>query len=465
MARAYIAWAKHWPCALLLSGMLASGCATAVAPVPELPSLPLLATAAPHPEPRLPPADVTPVESGPELPGEALTLDRLVALAAAQNPDLAAAWARAEMARGRLVQAGLYPNPVLSWAASDLDHHHSAAGKQGPLVQQQIVTAGKLRLDQAAAREGVAAADWQALTRWYDVVTRIRLAYFELAAAHRDVAANEQDVRIAEEGLSVARRLQQAGVGTQPDVLRALVDRDQNQIQLAVAQQRLHTAWRQLAVAVGVPALPPGEPASDLEAAAPRYEWEPVRQAVLERSSEIQDARAAVRQAEAQLRRALVENVPNLQLQAQPYYDFIEQDAQYFFQAGAMLPIFNKNQGNILAARANLARAREEVRLAELRLTDRLAVAFQRYQAAREQVETYRERILPNAAESLRLVRLGYERGDPKYDYTSVLQAQRILVQARLAYVQVLGELWRGVSEIAGLLQQDQLDAFPCSPR
>jgi outer membrane protein TolC len=38
-----------------------------------------------------------------------------------------------------------------------------------------------------------------------------------------------------------------------------------------------------------------------------------------------------------------------------------------------------------------------------------------------------------------------------------VLQAQQTVVQARLTYVQVLGELWRAVAELAGLLQQDQL--------
>ena len=52
-----------------------------------------------------------------------------------------------------------------------------------------------------------------------------------------------------------------------------------------------------------------------------------------------------------------------------------------------------------------------------------------------------------------RLVRKGYESGDPKYDFTAVLQAQQTLAQARLAQVQALGNVWRAVSEIAGMLQ------------
>ena len=63
------------------------------------------------------------------------------------------------------------------------------------------------------------------------------------------------------------------------------------------------------------------------------------------------------------------------------------------------------------------------MQLVELRLTERLTLAFQRYENARRQTEAYEKQILVNAAESLRLVRLGYDRGDPKYDYTTVLEA------------------------------------------
>jgi outer membrane protein TolC len=90
----------------------------------------------------------------------------------------------------------------------------------------------------------------------------------------------------------------------------------------------------------------------------------------------------------------------------------------------------------------------------ELRLTDRLSTAFLRYRDARQQAEAYEKRIVPHALESLKLMRRGYESQDPRYDYTAVLQAQNILAQARLAYVQALGAQWRAVVDIAGLLQE-----------
>src|SRR5262245_5490856 len=76
------------------------GCVTTQAPAPA-PSL------------NLPPAEVIPPVCEPD--GEVpLTLKNLLALAEKNHPVLAIARARIEAARGRLVQAGLYPNPIVT---------------------------------------------------------------------------------------------------------------------------------------------------------------------------------------------------------------------------------------------------------------------------------------------------------------------------------------------------------------
>src|SRR5437016_5248240 len=53
--------------------------------------------------------------ANPELPDGPLSLEALLAFAADRHPDMGAARARAGVARGRLVQASLYPNPTLTW--------------------------------------------------------------------------------------------------------------------------------------------------------------------------------------------------------------------------------------------------------------------------------------------------------------------------------------------------------------
>src|SRR5262249_3656081 len=170
--------------------------------------VPSLGTAAPEkpagaPDETLPP----PTAAVADAP---LSLPQLIDLAAHHNPEIAAAQARAAAARGRMIQAGLYPNPTVTWEAEDMGFSgQHAAANQGPVFDQQIITAHKLRIAKAAAAQGVAAAEWQALTRWYDVVTRTRLAYFEVLTAQRAVRTSEAIVGLARQSLDPAKALEQ----------------------------------------------------------------------------------------------------------------------------------------------------------------------------------------------------------------------------------------------------------------
>src|SRR5262249_52172159 len=152
--------------------------------------------------------------------------------------------------------------------------------------------------------------------------------------------------------LEAAKKLQKAGVGGEPDVLRAQVERDQNVIRQGTAQKRLDAAKRMLAAAVGVRDLPLDKVSGNLEDSPPALAWEPLRQIVLERSSEILEAEALAWQAEELLRRARAENTPNVDLKLRPFYSAPDHTMQVEVAATAAIPIWNLNQGNILAAQA-----------------------------------------------------------------------------------------------------------------
>jgi cobalt-zinc-cadmium efflux system outer membrane protein len=382
----------------------------------------------------------------------ALDLDELIELAARNNPDLAVAQAQADAARGRLVQAGLYPNPSLGPRFNDLNSPRDSIGAPGFSMNQEFVLGKKLQLATAAAAQGVAAADWAAITRWYDVITRVRQAYYDVLTAEREVQTNREIVELSQKSLDVIEKLLKK-VSTKLDVLRAQVELEQNRTRFVVAEKRLQASWRLLARAVGLSELPANEVTGNLEVRAPVYDWAPLLETTLVRSSEIQEAHALQMQADGLLRRAQAEPIPNMQLQVQPSYAVPIKNMFVEVTAVFAIPVFDRNQGNIAAARAEVARTHAQIRQVELRLTEQLTLAYQRYQVAQQQVAAFRDKIVPNANESFRLVQLAFERGDGKTDYTSVLQAQQIVVQTRLQYVQALGELWRAVSEIRGIVQ------------
>src|SRR5262249_17438529 len=157
-------------------------------------------------------------------PPEPLTLPRLLDLASKNHPDLAVARAKVDAARGQMIQAGLYPNPVVSPSIEELGNKEGPAGTPGVSISQDFVTAGKLRLAQAAANYGVTAAEWQATTRWFEVVTKIRTSYYEVLTARREVEASNDAVRITEESLKTIKDLAKTGVKARQDELRAQVE-------------------------------------------------------------------------------------------------------------------------------------------------------------------------------------------------------------------------------------------------
>ena len=100
--------------------------------------------------------------------------------------------------------------------------------------------------------------------------------------------------------------------------------------------------------------------------------------------------------------------------------------------------------------------AENDLRRLELKLRDRLAVAFQRYSNARQQADKYAKSVLPSARESLELVTNGYRQGE--FPYLVLLNAQRTFFRVNLAYLQSLRELRTSAVAIEGLLLSGGLD-------
>jgi cobalt-zinc-cadmium efflux system outer membrane protein len=400
-------------------------------------------------------------------PVHAASIQELLDTAARHHPELLKARARVDEARGQMVQAGLYPNPLVGVNSDNLGDNRNGWGEPGVIISQEFVTANKLAISRAAAAEGVRAADWEAAARWAEVAIGVRRAHADLSAAQRAEAVLRDLAGVAEANAAAASKLLKSGAGSKLDLLRAQAELEQARALSAAAAQRVEAARQLLAVAVGVPEMRIA--AAEPRLPAPAFAWQALRAQVLAGSPEVQAALSRAAQAGQLVRRAEAEQVPNVLVDVNPTHSLPENDTRVFVNVGARLPVFNRNQGNIQAARAQAVQAEADVHLAELTVGKRLAEAFQRYEAARRQTEAFQGKVLPGLKESLRLVRLGYEGGDPQFGYAVLLQAQQALAQAELTYVQALGELWRAAADIDGLL--DASGAFtaeaptPCSPQ
>jgi cobalt-zinc-cadmium efflux system outer membrane protein len=196
--------------------------------------------------------------------------------------------------------------------------------------------------------------------------------------------------------------------------------------------------------------------AGDLQHAPAELSWDDALGRLLQESPELCEAYAGVQRARNEVASQYAERIPNVDLAGGVRYNHASNSTVATVEAGLALPLFNRNQGNILRAQAELAAAEREVQRVELWLRQRLAAAFEEYANAKEQTAQYAAQILPNAKASLDLVIAGYRQGE--FDYLKLLTAQRTYFQANLEYLESLRKYRTSVVAMEGLLLSGGLD-------
>lgn len=127
------------------------------------------------------------------------------------------------------------------------------------------------------------------------------------------------------------------------------------------------------------------------------------------------------------------------------------------FGVGIRVPIFDRNQGNVAAARADLTSAEKELQRVELELRARLADAFTVYLNSIGVAARYKREILPRAQRAYELYLTKFRQMAAAYP--QALIAQRTLFQARAEYVNSLIDVWQNVTLLRGLLLTGGLEA------
>ena len=390
------------------------------------------------------------------MPPQGMTLAELEEMAVRGNPTVAQAAHRVEAARGHCVQVGLYPNPVAGYIGAEIGNE-GRAGQQGSFVGQEIVTAGKLRLNQNVAMQEIRQAEWAWQAQRQRVLTDVRRSFYDAILAQRTVELTEQLLHIGEEGVRSTEALMRAKEVARADVLQAHIETESARVLLEKARNRHAASWRNLTAVVGAANMPPRPLAGEAWDGLSALTWEDAFNRLLAESPQLAHARAGVARAQATISRECAQRVPNIDLQAAVQYDNATQDTFTTIQAGVPVPLFNRNQGNIRRAQAELMAAQNEVQRVQLELQQRLAAVFEQYATALYQVEKYSRDILPSAQTSLDLANKGYRQGE--YNYLFLLTAQRTYFQTNLIYLDALRELRTAATAIEGNLLSGSLQA------
>lgn len=410
-------------------------------------------------------AEPLPAPRDASIEGRGYTLEDLVQTAIDQHPILRQAQFEIEAAEGRAIQAGKYPNPIVSVGGEEI-------GRNGgihtlPLISQEIVTAKKLQWARAVAERKLDQTFLALTSRRFVLVTAVRRAFVEVAEAQR-----RRDV-LSERAKEVAKTLEDAKKrikvvpeeGAEIISLTFQYELDRIALELATARQEYAAAWNRLAAVVGAPNLAAPHSVSDpfldrlpiyavdAEPLKSQQKLTEFRNYVIANHPEIRIAQVGIARAEAAVGRERAHAVPNITLAGGYQRNFNDREHQAIYQVQVPIPVFNRNQGNIRAAQAEYGRAIAEASSTQLALSQRLATSYGDYATAKLRAERY-SALRASTKKLYEQASTLYFKGG-KLSNLQVIQAQRQMIDAELEYIRAWGVAWKAAGDIAGLLLED----------
>jgi cobalt-zinc-cadmium efflux system outer membrane protein len=386
-------------------------------------------------------------------PHGGLTLRQALALALVHSPELAAFSWDVRIGEARILQAGLRPNPEAGVEVENVlgtgDFRGTREAETTVQLSQLIELGGKraARMNAAALSRDLAGWDYEAAR--LEVLARTAQSFVEVLSLQQRLALAEETVRLTEQALeAVNRRVEAARTfaveKTKASVALASVriERDQAQRELEAARQRLSASWGNTQ-----PRFERAE--GDLEQLADIPDLEHLQER-LRQNPELVRWAAEFLQREAALKLEKSRRVPDVTVGGGYRRLSGPDDSAFVAGVSIPLPFFDRNQGGIREAEYRQARARDEQRAAELRLTTALGQAWQRLAAARAEVSAIQENVLPGAQQAFETMNQYYSEG--RLSYLEVLDTQRTWFAARAQYYRALSDYHQAALAIEQLI-------------
>ena len=262
----------------------------------------------------------------------------------------------------------------------------------------------------------------------------LKKPYYQLHFLDAKIAVNQEMLRLLADVEKLSRARNEVGAVTLQDALRAQIEQERLANEIANLQDSRNPLLAQFKGALGLKpedAAPPVP--TKLETTPLDLKSDRLLTDALARNPRLKAMEAEVRRADASIRLAYKARVPDfsLGLEANP----LATPTTFTPQAGITLPIWrDKIAAQIAAAQAEKQAAAARFSGEQIMLAVEFAEKSFMFREASRNLELLNDRLLPRARQSLDVARSSY--GSGKLDFINLLDAQRTLLDFRLAEVE-----------------------------
>jgi cobalt-zinc-cadmium efflux system outer membrane protein len=382
----------------------------------------------------------------------------LQGLAFDHSPLIQQSIAEVDKARGKAIQAGLYPNPTVGYEGDTLGTARTW-GYNGVYVEQEFVTAGKLSYARSSAMMEMQAASCRLKKARITLANNVRRGYFNVLIAQEQLRLNQAISKLSDEVYKAQIDLVVGGESAPYEPLQLRVFAVQARNAVILAENSLQSNWRELAATLGMPMMEYQPVEGDVTFPVPDLDYHQAINYLMCHHTDLAAAKAMIASAQYDVRYQELKPIPNINVYAALQKDDTTplSDVSSNIQVGVPVPLYNRNQGNIQTSQAQLIKSHQDYTQTQNELMASFANAYNRYSNNRVFAESYRSDLLGDQVKVYRGVYDRFRVAGDQVDFAQVVVTQQNLVALVNSYFQVLKDQWMATIDVAELLQVDDL--------
>ncbi|MBJ2163779.1 TolC family protein [Acidovorax sp. IB03] len=377
---------------------------------------------------------------------EPLSLAKAIELALEGNPEVAAAKRQWEATEGQVLQGRSRPNPELAYSLEDT---RSKTRTQSWQLNLPVELGGKRAARTKAAEKTREQAQAQLAELQATVRANVAAAYFDVLTAQERLVLARDSAALAKSSTDTVSKRVAAGKVSPVEESKARVAEAGVRVELAQAASEQRNALSRLFALLGridAPYTVLEGKAENLPSVPSLADLQPL----ISSAPGVVLARIEVDRRKALTALEQSKRVPDVTVSVGMQHSNETQRNVLLFGVSVPLPIFDRNQGNLLEALKLEDKARDELQAATVRLHSEVAQARERLSTITAEVQSLQQEVLPGAKSAYDAATIGFENG--KFNFLEVLDAQRTYFTAKSQYLKALGEAHRAAADIDRLL-------------
>lgn len=368
--------------------------------------------------------------AGP-LRADSLSLSEATRRALEKSPQITLSNALQDAAEGRVTQAGVLPNPEVNYLLEDFagDTNRSAGGATTTYsLSQRFSLPGKRGAKKSLAGEERTLTALEAQSEKLRLIRLTRESYVDALAAEEKQSATEQNLILAQQLRDAVAARVTAGKVSPIELSRANVALAGARRAARLATQENQLARRQLASLWGESQLE--ESLVDILAIPDALPDQPDN---LDASPFLKQAQVRIQREQSAVSLAEAQRLPDFTLSVGMKREAVTREQSVLVGVSIPIPLFDRNQGAVRSARAELSAAEAGLAAARQHLQRQRDQLLVQRETGYQEALQLRDEVLRTASEALEATREGYRAG--KFSLIDLLDAQRSLVESQGVYL------------------------------